>query len=138
MVRTKRPDQARRHNAENRRIWTATVLLFALFVELLTPFAQALAYEPSSGAEFQVICTVGGVKQVRLDEDATPVEEHDVAPCPFCFLHATPVLLDLHVEISVAVVRVADRIAFVPVSETLSAGIWRSTPNPSRAPPLNV
>ena len=120
------------------RHWTAWLTAFALFVQVFVPFGHALAFDPDSGLEFQVICTPTGIKQITLNADGAPVDPQDVEPpCPFCFTYTVPALLQPD-TVATAFVVASSPSSFTLPGHARYASIWRGTPRPSRAPPLNV
>ncbi len=120
------------------RHYTAWLTAFALFVQVFVPFGHALAFDPDSGLEFQVICTPTGIKQIPLNVDGTPADPQDVEPpCPFCFTYTAPALLQPD-TVATVFVSASQPPSFTHPGHARYASIWRGTPCPSRAPPLNV
>lgn len=128
-----------RHTRVSRlRDWGALLALFAILVQNIVPFGQALAVEPGSDVDYQIVCTASGIKQVPLGEDGQPVDPQGAEFCPFCFISSAPLFLEPAFEIAVQRIERGEHrtIAIAPSSELPS--LWRTIPRPSRAPPLNV
>lgn len=128
-----------RQIAAMRRQGAVWLAVFAVLAQVLMPFGQALALDPNSDYEYQVICTATGVTQVAIGADGEPIEPLDVPKsCPFCSLHNALILLEPE-----NVPTFTSKSAFVPAAFMEPVGqtpacIWRGAPQPSRAPPVSI
>ena len=116
----------------------AWMAVLSLLVQVLVPFGQALAFDPETDIEYQIICTANGVKQIALDADGAPIEPQDARTCPFCFLTAAPVLLNPGQGQVLVSLEESRAVTFDRLSPQRHASIWRGAPQPSRAPPFTA
>lgn len=127
-----------RSTAPRRRQWTAWLAVFTLLLQFAVPFGQALAFDPATDIEYQIICTANGVKQIPINADGAPVEAQDTVSCPFCFAYAAPALVQPVLIGGEFSKNAQSDVAFSHPAYIQRTSIWRGTPRPSRAPPLNV
>ncbi|MCW8914797.1 MAG: DUF2946 domain-containing protein [Magnetovibrio sp.] len=123
------------HLARRIPAWLA---VFTLLAQVLMPFGQALAFAPDQDVEYQIICTANGVKQIPINADGSPIDAQDARQCPFCFTYSAPSLLQPEVSTIIVDSHADNRVSFAQITSEHRISIWRGTPQPSRAPPLNV
>jgi len=127
-----------KRSAPSTRRLPAWLALLSLVAQLLVPFGQALALDPIQDIEYQVICTASGVKQIAVDTDGNPILPQNAAPCPFCFSHAAPSVLQPEVG-SVFVKHAPDVVvSFARLENDQHASLWHGVAHPSRAPPQSL
>lgn len=119
-----------------RRAVLSWLAAFALFAQALVPLSSALAFDASSGGDFQVICTATGVKTIHIGQDSAPIEPHEVVSCPFCMVHAPGALLLPLTSDAILDHVIAEKPIFVLARANRHANLWRALPRPPRGPPL--
>ncbi len=113
--------------------------MFALLTQVLMPFGQALALDLSQDIEYQLICTIDGIKQIPVNESDAPLPLEDIGrQCPFCSISGTPVSLQLNATTVVIPSDITDDVSYGRDEPSRDATIWRGSSSPSRAPPLDV
>jgi hypothetical protein len=117
---------------------TAQVAIFALIVQMLLPFGQALAFSSEQSIEYQIICTASGIKKIPVDHNNGPVDPTNSTPCSFCLVHLAPVLAVPQVASVIVIDEPVEHAVFGLPAQQVQVSIWRSSLRPSRAPPLFV
>lgn len=122
----------------HRRQVTVRLLVFALLFQVFAPFGQALALSVDPEIEYQVLCTVDGIKQVAVGQDGQPSEPVDRETCVFCLTHGSFVLAAPQNPTIIIHGNWAERTAYAPPSQQNRDSIWRASLPLSRAPPSFV
>ncbi|MBF0250719.1 MAG: hypothetical protein HQL35_08845 [Alphaproteobacteria bacterium] len=118
----------------------AWLVLLSLMVQVLLPFGQALAFEPTPDGEVEylLICTANGIKQVPLGDGRSPIESRQTVDfCPYCVTHAVSAVLPV-AQILLGLPGETGPDRFATPSSIDHAALWRATPPPSRGPPPGV
>ncbi|MBC8267270.1 MAG: DUF2946 domain-containing protein [Rhodospirillaceae bacterium] len=132
VMRLKRVARPKRQVAS----WLA---MFALLMQVLMPFGQALAFDSPQDIEYQLICTANGIKQIPINGNDAPLPQQDIGPrCPFCTISFAPVLLQPDAIAAVIRKEITDDVSYGRDEPSRDATIWRGSSSPSRAPPLDV
>lgn len=125
-----------RHVCRQKAAW---LVVLALFVQMLAPFGHALALEVDGDFNYQIICTATGIKQIPIDADGQPLEPRDaISTCPVCYFHGAPALLVPENTPSLTTAAIEVAVEFGLPVQHRSVSLFRTAPNPARAPPLTA
>ena len=118
------------------RSLAALITIFALIVQMLLPFGQALAFSSDQSIEYQIICTANGIKKIPIEQNEAPAQPSDSIPCSTCVVHMSPVLIVPQLASLIIIIEPVEHAVFGLPSQQIQSSVWRSSLRPSRAPPF--